>query len=319
MHKYIEIFSIVFVHNWVGGVCYMVSSNKKRIAFFKSILFVLPGIIITAIFVIYPVINTFWLSLNQWNGVATSPLKWVGIENYIKILSSEKFWNSMLNALYFMIGGFVVLMPLAFGMALLVTSKIRFTKFFKASYLMPVMLGTTAVGLMWTFILNPDIGLLAGFLRAIGLEELVMNWLATPTVNIWCVVLVNEWMYAGYNMLIFAAGIVAIPNDVHDAALLDGCVGIKKIIYIIVPLCKNMFMVFSVLCITGCLKAFDIVWAMTNGGPVDSSATPAVLLYTQGFQFKLMGRSSAIGIILLVLGLVLSVLLNNVIFKQEKE
>nr|WP_297885892.1 sugar ABC transporter permease [uncultured Blautia sp.] len=297
----------------------MVSSNRKRIAFFKSILFVLPGIAITAIFVIYPVINTFWLSLNQWNGVATSPLKWVGIENYIKILSSEKFWNSMLNALYFMIGGFVVLMPLAFGMALLVTSKIRFTKFFKASYLMPVMLGTTAVGLMWTFILNSDIGLLAGFLRAIGLEELVMNWLATPTVNIWCVVLVNEWMYAGYNMLIFAAGIVAIPNDVHDAALLDGCVGLKKIIYIIVPLCKNMFMVFSVLCITGCLKAFDIVWAMTNGGPVDSSATPAVLLYTQGFQFKLMGRSSAIGIILLVLGLVLSVLLNNVIFKQEKD
>lgn len=78
-----------------------------------------------------------------------------------------------------------------------------------------------------------------------------------------------------------------------------------------------MFMVFSVICITGCLKAFDIVWAMTGGGPMDSSATPAVLLYTQGFQYKLMGRSGAISIILLVLGLVLSVLLNNVIFKEK--
>lgn len=172
---------------------------------------------------------------------------------------------------------------------------------------------------MWTFMLNADFGIFAQFLRAIGLESAVINWLATPTVNIWCVVLVNEWMYAGYNMLIFAAGIVAIPEDVHDAALLDGCTGLKKIIYIIVPLCKNMFMVFSVLCVTGCLKAFDIVWAMTNGGPMDSSATPAVLLYTQGFQYKLMGRSSAIGIILLVLGLVLSVFLNNVIFKQDKD
>ena len=76
-------------------------------------------------------------------------------------------------------------------------------------------------------------------------------------------------------------------------------------------------MVFSVLCITGCLKAFDIVWAMTNGGPMDSSATPAILLYTQGFQYKLMGRSGAISIILLVLGLVLSIFLNQVIFKQE--
>ena len=164
-----------------------------------------------------------------------------------------------------------------------------------------------------------DLGIFAQFLRAVGLGDAVINYLATPTVNIWCVVLVNEWMYAGYNMLIFAAGIVAIPGDVHDAALLDGCTGIKKVIYVIIPLCKNMFMVFSVLCVTGCLKAFDIVWAMTNGGPIDSSATPAVLLYTQGFQYKLMGRSSAIGIILLVLGLVLSVLLNNVIFKQDRE
>ena len=295
------------------------TSSKYRKAFFKSMLFVLPGVAITVIFVIYPVINTFWLSLNDWNGVATAPVTWVGLDNYIKVFTSEKFWNSMLNALYFMIGGFVVLMPIAFGMALLVTSKIKFTKFFKASYLMPVMLGTTAVGLMWTFMLNSDFGIFAQFLRAIGLENLVINWLATPTVNIWCVVLVNEWMYAGYNMLIFAAGIVAIPEDVHDAALLDGCTGLKKIIYIIVPLCKNMFMVFSVLCVTGCLKAFDIVWAMTNGGPMDSSATPAVLLYTQGFQYKLMGRSSAIGIILLVLGLVLSVFLNNVIFKQDKD
>lgn len=299
--------------------CMFFSSSKYRKAFLKSLLFVLPGVAITVIFVIYPVINTFWLSLNDWNGVATAPVTWVGFDNYIKVFTSEKFWNSMLNALYFMIGGFVVLMPIAFGMALLVTSKIKFTKFFKASYLMPVMLGTTAVGLMWTFMLNADFGIFAQFLKAIGLESAVINWLATPTVNIWCVVLVNEWMYAGYNMLIFAAGIVAIPEDVHDAALLDGCTGFKKIIYIIVPLCKNMFMVFSVLCVTGCLKAFDIVWAMTNGGPMDSSATPAVLLYTQGFQYKLMGRSSAIGIILLVLGLALSVFLNNVIFKQDKD
>ena len=101
---------------------------------------------------------------------------------------------------------------------------------------MPVMLGTTAVGLMWSFMLNANFGVLAQFLKAIGHSEWIINWLATPTVNIWCVVLVNEWMYAGYNMLIFAAGIVAIPDDVHEAALLDGCTGIKKVIYITAPL-----------------------------------------------------------------------------------
>ena len=263
-------------------------SKNYRKSYLKSILFILPGVVLTGAFVIYPVVNTAWLSLNNWNGIGGAPVTWVGLENYIKVLTSDKFWKSMLNALYFMIGGFCILMPIAFGMALLVTSKLKGIKFFKTSYLMPVMLGTTAVGLMWTFILNANFGVLA-----------------------------QEWMYAGYNMLIFAAGIVAIPDEIHDAALLDGCTGLKKIIYITVPLCKNMFMVFSVICVTGCLKAFDLVWAMTGGGPMDSSATPAVLLYTQGFQYKLMGRSGAISIILLVLGLVLSVLLNNVIFKEK--
>lgn len=103
---------------------------------------------------------------------------------------------------------------------------------------MPVMLGTTAVGLMWTFILNANFGVLAQFLRVIGLEEHIINWLATPTVNIWCIVLVNEWMYAGYNMLIFAAGIVAIPDEIHDAALLDGCTGLKRLFILQFPSAK---------------------------------------------------------------------------------
>ncbi len=293
------------------------SKSTKRSAYLKSFLFVLPGVLLTLVFVIYPVINTFWLSLHDWNGIGGSAMKFLGAQNYIKTLTSEKFWNSMLNSVIFMIGGFVVLMPIAFGMAILVTSKMKGTKFFKASYLMPVMLGTTAVGLMWKFMLNANFGVFAQLFNAIGKPEWIMNWLATPGVNIWCIVLVNEWMYAGYNMLIFAAGIVAIPEDINDAALIDGCTGLNKIIRITVPLCKNMFMVFSVLCVTGCLKAFDIVYAMTGGGPMDTSATPAVLLYTQGFQYKLMGRSGAISIILLVLGLVLSLLLNNVIFKQD--
>lgn len=97
--------------------------------FLSPCFFVLPGVIITLVFVIYPVINTAWLSLNSWNGIGGSPIKWVGLQNYIKTLTSVKFWNSMLNALYFVIGGFIILMPIAFGLALLVTSKLKGTKF----------------------------------------------------------------------------------------------------------------------------------------------------------------------------------------------
>lgn len=277
----------------------------------NAILILLPCILLTLIFVIYPVIRTFILSFETWNGVANAEKTFVGLSNYISVLKSEKFWAAMWNSVVFMICGFCVLMPAAFGLALLVTSKIKFTGFFKTSYLMPVMLGTTAVGLMWTFMLSPKFGLLKGITDT--------DPLTVKGLNIWIVALVNEWMYAGYNMLIFAAGLVAIPDDIHDACKLDGCTGFKKLRYVTIPMCKNMFMVFSVLCVTGCLKAFDIVWAMTRGGPMDASETPAIMLYKEGFQFKLMGRSSAIGIILLVLGLVLSLIMNNTIFKQDPD
>lgn len=282
-----------------------------------SFLILLPGILITLIFVIYPVLRTALLSLQKWNGVANAPRTFVGLSNYISIFQSPKFWLGMRNSFLFIIGGFLVLMPVSFLLALLVTSKIKGTGFFKSTYLMPVMLGTTAVGLMWTFMMNPQFGLVGQIARVFGIKE-APNLLSAPVMNTWIVVLVNEWMYAGYNMLIFAAGLVAIPEDIHDACKIDGCTGLKKLFYVTIPLCKNMFMVFSVTCITGCLKVFDIVWAMTRGGPMDSSTTPAILLYTEGFQFKLMGRSSAIAIILLIMGLVISVVLNGTIFKQDK-
>ena len=119
-------------------------------------------------------------------------------------------------------------------------------------------------------------------------------------------------------MLIFAAGLVAIPQELYDAALIDGCGQLQKLRYITLPLCKNSFKIFSVLCVTGCLKVFDIIWAMTRGGPNNISSTPAILLYTQAFQYKLFGRSSAYSIILLVCGVALSLIMNR-IFRQEDD
>lgn len=291
-------------------------SNKKDLA--MSIAFLLPAILICVVFIIYPVIDTFDLSFRKWNGMFGAPREWIGLENYTKILSDKMFWNAMLNSVYFMIGGFVVLMPLAFGLALLVTSKIKGTSFFRTCYFLPNMLGITAVALMWTFILNPNFGIFNAIENIFGITLNVPDVLTVKTLNVWIVVLVNEWTYAGYNMLIFAAGLVAIPEELNEAAALDGATGWQRIRYITLPLMKNSIKVFSILCITGCLKVFDIIWAMTRGGPNDISSTPTIMLYTQGFSYKLFGRSSAYGVILLVLGVVLSVVTNH-IFREDKD
>lgn len=293
----------------------MCRKTKDRIVI---ITFLMPALILFFAFIVYPVCNTIYLSFHSWKGVYGAPKIFEGVSNYAKVLTSDSFWNSMLNSFYFMVGGFLVLMPLSFALALLITSKLKGTKLMKTSYFMPVMLSTTAVALMWVYILNPSFGALNQMLDAVGLENLSREWLSTPTLNVWCVVLINEWMYAGYNMLIFAAGLVAIPSSLYEAAEIDGCTGWKKILYISIPLSKESFKIFSVLCVTGCVKVFDLIWAMTRGGPNHTSETPATLLYNEAFTYKFFGKSSAIGVILLILGIVLSIMMNR-IFRSKDE
>lgn len=291
--------------------------NKKIKEYIIIALFLAPALLIFIIFILYPVFNTIYLSFHSWKGIYGSNLNFVGFSNYIKVLKSDHFYKALLNSVYFLIGGFVILMPLSFLLALLITSKLKYTKLMKTSFFMPIMLSITAVALMWVYILNPTFGAVNTILRALGLNSLAKEWLSTPTLNVWVIVLVNEWTYAGYNMLIFASGLISIPKSIYESAEIDGCIGIKKLIYISIPLCKESFKIFSILCITGCLKVFDLVWAMTKGGPNRTSETPATLLYNEAFTFKSFGTSAAIGVILLILGIILSLLLTRTIFRRE--
>lgn len=281
------------------------------------ICFLMPALFLLIAFILYPVCNTIYLSFCKWNGIYGSPVEFVAFKNYLQVLKDNFFWKSLFNSIFFMIGGFFILMPLSFGLALIITSKLKGRNFFKTAYFMPMMLSTTAVGLMWVYLLNPSYGAINQFLGTLGLENCMQDWLSTPGLNIWCVILVNEWMAAGYNMLIFAAGLVSIPSDIYEAASIDGCTGWKKIKYISIPLCKDSFKIFSVLCVTGCLRTFDLIWAMTKGGPNHTSEVPASLLYNEAFSYKAFGKSSAIGVLLLIIGITLSIILNNRLKKED--
>lgn len=290
---------------------------RKRKDYGVAALFLLPAVLLIVVFVIYPIISNVVLSFQSWKGIFGTPKKFVGWENYIKVITNESFGRSMANAGIFMVVGFLVQMPLSFGLALLVTSKIKGKNLFRTVYYLPVILGTATVAVMWKNLMNPNYGVIMEILKKIGAEGAVFDWLNTPWLNVWIVALVNCWKSSGYNMLIFCAGLVTIDETLNEAASIDGCTGWQRIRYITLPLSKNSFKVYSILCITGCIKTFDIIWSMTAGGPNATSSTPGILLYLNAYQFKLMGRSAAIAIILLVLGVVLSILCNR-IFKQEE-
>ena len=283
-----------------------------------SFLFLLPALVLFCSLLLNPLLQAIHQSFFSWVGIAGVPMQWVGLENYQRILTDNIFWVSMRNALIFMIGGFVVLMPLSFTLALIITSGIRGTRFYKTAFFMPVMLPITAVGLMWVYILEPNWGLINTALMWIGKNTWALNWLGIPVLNVVVVVLINEWIYAGLNMLIFAAGLIAIDNSLYEAAEIDGASKMQCLVRITLPLTKESFKIFSVMCVTGCLKTFDLIYAMTRGGPNQSSETPASFLYSQAFSYRNFGTSNAVGTILLVLGLVMSVAIIKLITKGSK-
>jgi raffinose/stachyose/melibiose transport system permease protein len=295
----------------------MLKDAGQRKELFFSILFLLPALAIFAALLLNPIIQAIYQSFFIWKGIAGAPMVWTGLNNYISVLKDHLFWLSMRNSVIFMIGGFFVLMPLSFILALIITSGIRGTRFYKTAFFMPVMLPITAVGLMWVYILEPNWGLINTALKWANKMEWARNWLGTSTLNVVVVVLVNEWIYAGLNMLIFAAGLIAIDHTLYEAAEIDGASRWQRICHITLPLTKESFKIFSVMCVTGCLKTFDLVYAMTKGGPNHTSETPVSFLYAQAFSYRNFGVGNAVGTILLILGVALSLAINKIITSEN--
>jgi raffinose/stachyose/melibiose transport system permease protein len=282
-----------------------------------SLLFLLPALALFGSLLLNPIVQAVYQSFFSWKGIAGVPLKWAGLNNYRAVLQDGLFWRSMGNSLIFMAGGFIILMPLSFVLALIITSGLKGTRFYKTAFFMPVMLPITAVGLLWVYILEPNWGLINTALKWAGKSSWALNWLGVPTLNVVVVVLVNEWIYAGLNMLIFAAGLIAIDSSLYEAAEIDGASRWQRMVKITLPLCKESFKIFSVMCVTGCLKTFDLIYAMTKGGPNHSSETPVSFLYAQAFSYRNFGVGNAVGTIILILGLFLSLAINKMITAED--
>lgn len=285
--------------------------KMKRRQYITAALFLLPALLLYTVILINPIIQTVYQSFFSWNGIAQSPMVFNGLNNFSQLLANAAFWRALKNVGIFLLVGFMIQMPISFLLALYTTSKLRFMRFYKTSFFIPVVLPMAAIGIMWNFILWPNNGLLNGLLQALGLGSLIKDWLGSPSVVPFTIPLVNTWVFVGQNMLIFAAGIVNIPRELHEAAQIDGATGTKRLFRITLPLLKETFKIYAILCITGCLKVFDIIYVMTKGGPNGASDVPATLLYYSAFRYDNYGFANAIGVVILVLGLGGSVLLNK--------
>nr|WP_306220436.1 sugar ABC transporter permease [Cohnella sp. WQ 127256] len=273
--------------------------------------FLLPAFLLYTLVYVVPMFQTAYMSFFSWNGIKSVPLEFVGWANYSEMFDKPEFYRSLKNIGVFILSSFVLILPIAFAFALIITSKLKGTRFFKVAFFMPSILPLTAVGLMWQFLLKGDGGLVNTVMSVLGMSSWTRDWLGEPAIAIYVVVVVNAWIYCGLNMIIFASGLVAIPEDLYEAAALDGATGFKKLRYITVPLMQETIKIFSILAVTQSLRVFGQIFVMTNGGPNGATDVPTTLLYYESFKYNNFGVGNSIGTFIIVAALLSTVILNQ--------
>lgn len=284
--------------------------NKKNIA-----LFILPGLLIYFVFLLIPIIYNLGISFYQTD--LMSPAKFIGFKNYINLFNDVTFRQALGNNILMVIGSLIAHVPLALFFANIIFNKIKGSHFFQTVFFLPSVICGVAVGLMWTFIYNPEFGLVNKILEMLGLGGLKQQWLSNPKTTLICIIVVVMWQFVGYHMIIQLAAMKNIPSSLYEAAEIDGASKWVQFKDITFPLIKHILKIDVVLIITGSLKYYDLIAVMTGGGPDHASELLSTYMYYQGFRNLKYGYSASIGTILLIL-CVLAVVLSNTVFKSEK-
>jgi len=286
-----------------------VLGDKKSIA-----VFVLPAFIVYAIFALFPIVYNIYISLFSTD--LMSEREFVGLKNYISLLSDKTFTHAFLNNILLVLGSLIAHMPLAMFFGNAIFKKIKGSSFFQSVFFMPSVICGVAVGLTWTFIYNGNYGLLNAFLRAIGLGSLEQVWLSDKNLALICIMVVVMWQYVGYHMIIQLAAMRNIDASLYEAASIDGATAWQQFTNITFPMIKPILKIDAVLIITGSLKYYDLVAVMTGGGPNHATEVMSTYMYYQAFNIHKYGYSCAIGVVLMLL-CVASVQISNIVFKEK--
>lgn len=284
--------------------------NRWMIAFF-----VLPAWLVYMYVLPIPIAKSIYYSFFDWNLVGDKV--WVGLNNYaVMFTSDDVFLMSLKNTLIFSLGCIVLQLPLAFLLAAMLNGKLRMVHFFRNVYFFPVIISGTSVGLLFMFIFNSDIGLLNLVIRLLGFSGFDKDWLSDPNFAIYGPIIALSWQYFGYHMIIYLTGMSTISKDTYESATIDGANKAQSMLHITLPLTKPFIIISLILCLTGSVKAFDIVLSLTGGGPAHHSDVLALHMYNTAFVQMRYGYGSAVSVVLLVLNILFTLALS--LFTRER-
>ena len=286
-------------------------SNKWYI-----IIFLLPALILFCGVLIAPIGASGYFSFFDWNGFTEKTF--IGLSNYKELFTSDSigFMKALGNSLLLAALSVFLQLPLALGLALVLGKKIKGERAFLSVFFMPVLISTVVIGQLWLKIYNPDYGVLNVALRAVGLDSLTRIWLGDKATALGAVFVPVIWQYVGYHMLLLYAGVKSVPLELREAAMLDGATDGQVNRFIVLPYIKPIIKISVIFAVTGSLKSFDLIYVLTNGGPLHATEVPSTLMISMLFLRNRYGMGSTIAVLLILLCFGFALLI-NLVFKEE--
>lgn len=266
--------------------------------------FLLPSIVVYMVYIIVPIAMAIGYSFTKYSGIGKA--KFIGLKNYVRLFQDELFWKSLKNTAIIFVVASVALLVLSFLLALLLNSKLKFADTSKALIFSPAIIAPIIVGIIWVYILDPQIGAINNVLRAVGLDSWAHQWIGGTTLSPYSIAVIYIWQQLGYLTTIFVAGLKMIPEEVLEASRVDGANAAQRVWHVIIPMMRSTISSVVILIITGIFKIFEIVQQTTGGGPNHSSETLVTYSYSMTFQSSDYGYGMSIATVTFIVSLIIT-------------
>lgn len=267
----------------------------------------IPALVLLGTFVYYPIIQNFQLSMYRWNAFSSTP-RFVGLDNYREAFGDAVFWRALLNNTLYAVVSLVFQVLFALILAAILEEAVhqRLKGFLRTLYFIPAVMSITVAGILFSFIYNPEFGLLNEFLKAVGLDGLTHAWLGERSTAMGSIIAMSQWQNFGYTSVLFIVAIQRIPREFYEAAKVDGAGAVRTFFMVTVPLVREMTTLLIILTVSGAFLVFNEVMVMTAGGPANSTHVLGTWLYFNAFMADDMGYASAIATVIFVITFVLA-------------
>ena len=270
-----------------------------------------PALVVIAVFFALPVVIGLALSLTDFDLYALADLstsRFVGLDNYLRLLQTPLFWQALGNTLYFVAVGVPLSIGLSLAAALLLNARVaKWQAFFRTALFAPVVTTVVAVAVIWRYLLHTRYGLINEALQGIGISP--VNWLGDPHWSMPAIILFAAWKNFGYNMVILLAALQAVPREVYESARVDGAGPLRQFVDMTIPMLMPTLVMVGIMTITGYFQLFAEPYVMTQGGPLRSTLSVLYFMYEEGFRWWNLGNASAVAFLLFVLMFAVSWLL----------